>query len=86
MKQLSRMALLLMVCLSTRAAFAGACDTNSASLDRNLNSKCSSKTTRAACETCADGEFNKVVVKIETCRPQLTETNERFKGTVCGQK
>lgn len=66
--------------------FAGACDTNAASLDRNFASKCSTKATRALCESCADTEFNKVVVKIETCRERLQQSLDTYKSGTCSTK
>lgn len=71
---------------SAQFVFAGACETNSNSLDRNLNSKCNSKTTRPLCESCADAEFNKIVVKIETCRPTLQTTTDEYKNATCSSK
>jgi hypothetical protein len=86
MKNVFATAAAFIIFTSAQLVSAGACDTNAASLDRNLNSKCSSKATRPLCESCADAEFNKVVVKIETCREKLQTTTDAYKSATCVSK
>lgn len=86
MKNVFTLVASLVVLASSQMVFAGACDTNATSLGRNLDRKCNSKTTRPLCESCADTEFNKVVVKIETCREKLQTTTDEYKTATCSSK
>jgi hypothetical protein len=86
MKNVFALVASFVILTSTQVVLAGACDTNAASLGRNLNSKCNSKTTRPLCESCADAEFDKLVVKIETCREKLQTTTDEYKTATCSSK
>ena len=64
--------------LLTKSVFAGiACETNAASLNRNIERKCS-KMTDSERENCARKEFNLVLPKVKTCKVELEAVLNEF--------
>ena len=64
--------------LITTSAFAGiACDTNAASLKRNIERKCSTLKGSER-ENCAKKEFNLVLPKVQSCKVELEAVLNEF--------
>ena len=64
--------------LLTKSVFAGiACETNAASLSRNIERKCSTMTGSER-ENCAKKELNLVLPKVKTCKVELEAAVNEF--------